>query len=68
MEELLVTLDAVRKKDMLDKKFLAAIQGVDLDEQSEEEEDITKIKGYRAQQDGFGVGLGLGHVVEDNAS
>jgi hypothetical protein len=68
MEELLVTLDAVRKKDMQDKKFLAAIQGVDLDEEAQEEEDITKIKGYRAQQDGFGIGIGLGHVVEDNAS
>lgn len=66
IEELLVTLDAIRKKDASDKKFLAALQGVDLDETSSEEEDIAKISGYRAQKDGFGIGEGLGHVVEDN--
>ena len=66
IEELLATLDAIRKKDAADKKFLAALQGVDLEEISPEGEDITDIKGYRAQQDGFGIGLGLGHIVEDN--
>jgi len=63
---LLVTLDAMRKKDAEDKKFLAALQGVDLDEASSEGEDIAKITGFRAQQDGFGIGEGLGHYVEDN--
>ena len=65
MEELLLTISAVRKKDDNDKRFLAAIQGVDLEENAEEE-DITKIKGFRAKEDGFGIGLGLGHIVEDN--
>ena len=53
---------------MADKKFLAALQGVDLDENlpSQEGEDITSIKGLRAKQDGFGIGLGLGHIVEEN--
>jgi hypothetical protein len=64
---LLVTLDAIRKKDADDKKFLAALQGVDLDEDSSQGEDIAKISGYRAQQDGFGIGEGLGHIVEDNS-
>lgn len=63
---MLITLDASRKKDAADKKFLAALQGVDLDETSPEGEDIAKIKGFRAQQDGFGIGEGLGHFVEDN--
>lgn len=63
---MLVTLDAIRKKDADDKKFLAALQGVDLDEDSSQGEDIAKISGYRAQQDGFGIGEGLGHIVEDN--
>jgi hypothetical protein len=62
---LLITLDAIRKKDASDKRFLAALQGVDLDENSEEDEDITSIKGFRAQQEGFGIGLGLGYVVEE---
>mgnify|MGYP006277781633 CR=1 FL=1 len=66
IEELLATLDAMRKKDMADKKFLAALQGVDLEENSSGEDDITSLKGFQAQQDGFGIGLGLGHVVEDN--
>lgn len=64
---MLVTLDAIRKKDATDKKFLAALQGVDLDEDSSQGEDIAKISGYRAQQDGFGIGEGLGHIVEDNS-
>ena len=68
IEELLATLDAVRKKDAADKKFLAALQGVDLDEDSSVGEDITSIKGARAKQDGFGIGLGLGHIVEDNTA
>lgn len=54
----------MRKKDQADKKFLAALQGVDLEENSSSDEDITSIKGFRASQDGFGIGLGLGHVVE----
>ena len=56
----------MRKKDQADKRFLAALQGVDLDEASPGIEDITEIKGYRAKEDGFGIGLGLGYVVEDN--
>jgi hypothetical protein len=64
---LIVTLDAIKKRDERDKKFLAALQGVDLDDNSsEDDEDITKVKGFRAEQDGFGIGLGLGHIVEDN--
>lgn len=65
IEELLATLNAKRKKDAEDKKFLAALQGVDLDEGSPDQgEDITKIAGYRARQEGFGIGEGLGHIVE----
>lgn len=64
---MIVTLDAIKKRDERDKKFLAALQGVDLDDNSsEDDEDITKVKGFRAEQDGFGIGLGLGHIVEDN--
>ena len=62
----MITLKAVNDKDKRDKKFLAAMQGVDLDEDGAEEvEDIAKVKGFRASQDGFGIGLGLGHVVEE---
>jgi hypothetical protein len=66
----MATLEASRKKDENDKRFLAALQGVDLDAEgsSDSDEDIAKVKGYRAEQEGFGIGLGLGYVVEDNIS
>lgn len=66
MEELLSTLSAIHKREEESRKFLAAIQGVDLAENSPQSEDITSIKGIRANQEGFGIGLGLGHVVEEN--
>lgn len=61
----MLTLKAINEKDSKDKKFLAALQGVDLEENSSQDEDIAKVKGFRASQDGFGIGLGLGHVVEE---
>jgi hypothetical protein len=64
MEELLAILSASREREGRDRKFQAAIQGVDIEEDSSEQEDVTKVKGFRAQQEGFGIGLGLGHVVE----
>jgi hypothetical protein len=64
MEEVLVTISAIRKREDENRKFAAALQGVDLEENSSQGEDITSIKGFRAQQDGFGIGLGLGHIVE----
>lgn len=64
MEELLALIESLRKKDMEDKKFLAAIQGVDLDseEDTKFESDIADLKGYNAQQEGFGINEGLGHI------
>ena len=67
IEELLATLEAIRKKDEADKRFLAALQGVDLD-QTSSDEDITELKGYRAQEEGFGIGVGLGYIMEDTSS
>mgnify|MGYP003704613813 FL=1 len=63
MEELLATLTAMRNRTEAEQKFLAALQGVDLDEKSSHD-DITNLKGFTAQNEGFGIGLGLGHVVE----
>lgn len=63
----MLTLKAISEKDSRDKKFFAALQGIDLEENSSpEDEDITKVKGFIAAESGFGIGLGLGHVVEDN--
>jgi hypothetical protein len=62
IEELMITLSASRERETRDRKFQASLQGIDMEESVEE--DITKIKGYRAKEDGFGIGLGLGHIVE----
>jgi hypothetical protein len=59
----MITLSASRERESRDRKFQASLQGIDMEEESLEE-DITKIKGYRAKEEGFGIGLGLGHIVE----
>jgi len=44
-------------------RFLAAINGVDLDGQQEEAtEDVTELQGRRAADEGFGAGEGLGFL------
>jgi hypothetical protein len=75
MPELLQTISMKRELDHIEKKFLAAMQGVDLDKGKEEdkwqemknrilykgksEDDITTLTGQRANNAGFGIGLGL---------
>jgi hypothetical protein len=82
MPELLATLSSKRDLDYQEKKFLAAIQGVDLDKQSGKDQsnaweemkarvfsggkatdanDIVSFQGVKAQQAGFGLGMGLGY-------
>lgn len=52
-------------KEDRQNKFMAALQGVELEEKEEEQKaDIADLKGWRANKDGFGIGMGLGHVVE----
>jgi len=66
IEELTVTLNAMRDKEDRDRKFHAAIQGIDLDEGKNTEEeadgDITNLRGYRASEIGFGIDMGLGYM------
>jgi hypothetical protein len=75
MPELLGTISIKRELDHLEKKFLAAMQGVDIDEGKNEDaweemkrrvlykgknpDDITTLTGARAMEAGFGVGMGL---------
>ncbi len=85
MQELSAILEAKREADYQDKRFLAAIQGVDLDAQTGKKEedpweamkarvaakvsgvenngdnDITSYVGVKAQQKGFGIGMGLAY-------
>ena len=62
LDELITTVEAIRKKENEDKKFIAAINGVDLDGETEVN-DITDLKSSRvAANEGFGVGEGLGFM------
>jgi len=86
MPEIISTLGSKRELDYEEKKFLAAIQGVDLDknsgssEQNKWEEmnarvfsggqtgdpnDILSYQGSKANQAGFGVGMGLDYEKID---
>jgi hypothetical protein len=87
MPELMAILESKRDLDYTEKKFLAAMQGVDLDEASGKQEedpweamkarvaaqtsgigngdpnDVTSLQGQKAQQYGFGIGMGLDYEV-----
>ena len=60
LEELMALLDVSRRKDYEDKKFFAAVNGVELEEESTFKEDIADLKGFAASQEGFGVDQGIG--------
>jgi len=57
MPELMATLSSRRELDYEEKKFLAAIQGVDLDKQSGSSR--LALQGQNAKSAGFGIGMGL---------
>ena len=75
MPELVLLLETKRKLDYEDKKFLGAIQGVDIEENKKEDaweemkkrilykgkdaNDITNLTGAKAKKAGFGIGMGL---------
>jgi len=86
ISELLMTLESRRDLDYQEKKFLAAIQGVDIEANKPAEQDpwealkarvaakesgigngdpndITSLQGQKAQQMGFGIGMGLDYEV-----
>lgn len=55
MDEIMLLLKSLRDKVNDERRFLAAMQGIDLNEQ---QEDVADFKDYQA---GFGVGMGLGY-------
>jgi hypothetical protein len=60
----MATIEAIRNKDNNDKKFVAAINGVELDENDQDvPNDITDLKSARvANNEGFGLNEGLGFM------
>lgn len=53
-------IESSRNKLNQERRFAAALQGVDLDENNEKE-DISSLKDYQAE---FGVGMGLGYEIQ----
>ncbi len=64
MEELLITLKAIGENKSQERRFLAAIQGIDLEDDDENKGDVIELKGYTAEQEGFGIGMGLGYEIQ----
>jgi hypothetical protein len=80
MPELTIILETVNEERHSHYKFLAAMQGVDLDKGNKQDEwekmkakvfsggqssnpnDILTFQGHKAQQAGFGLGMGLDYV------
>lgn len=63
IDELIHTINAYRKRQKEEHVFLAALQGVDIS--SSDPIDITEISPVKTAQDGFGVGMGIGHAVQN---
>jgi len=65
IEEIIATLNAYRKRQREDQRFLAAIQGIDLSKEDEIPVNVTDMTSYEVSQSGFGIGMGLGHSVQN---
>jgi len=80
MPELVQTLTAMNRKQTEERKFLASLQGVDLEEKQEDTsfedirrralgvtasaDDVVSLQGSFADEAGFGIGAGLGYIKE----
>ena len=65
LDELMATLNASRDKERRERKFLAAMQGVDLEDSSKESEDVSSLMNSKvAKDEGFGFNEGLGFMQQ----
>ena len=60
LEELTLTVESIRDKEKRHNEFMAAINNIELEEPTANE-DILNLSGYKAQKEGFGIGMGLGY-------
>ena len=66
LDELMATLSASRDREHRERKFLAAMQGIDLDDQNKEPEDVTALVDAKtAKDEGFGINEGLGFMSQE---
>lgn len=62
----MATLNASRDKEHRERKFLAAMQGVELEDSSKETEDVSTLMNSRvAKEEGFGFNEGLGFMQQE---
>lgn len=61
IDELIATLDAQRKVRRDEHRFMAMLQGINIPDDDQITPDVTQLTGAKAVQEGFGIGLGLGH-------
>jgi hypothetical protein len=61
LDELMATVNASREKEKREREILAAVNGIDMNEEVVDT-DIVDNQGYVAQQEGFGINEGLGHM------
>jgi hypothetical protein len=70
VDELILIINSIREKEHREHKFIAALQGVDLDEEELDQEDksrdILTLVGTERSEAGFGIGLGLGYMEVGN--
>jgi hypothetical protein len=60
LEELMATLESLRGREERERKFFAAINGIDLEAEKESSGDVSELMNSRvASNEGFGVGEGL---------
>jgi hypothetical protein len=65
LDELMATLNAARDREHRERKFLAAMQGIDLDEDKEPEDITSLIDARTARDEGFGINEGLGFMSQE---
>ena len=59
----MATLNAAREREKRERNFLAAIQGIDLEEESKDSGDVSLLKNSKlAKDEGFGINEGLGFM------
>jgi hypothetical protein len=63
LDELNALLTASREKEEREMRFLAAVNGVELEDSAEEPDDVSALNNSRlASQEGFGINEGLSFI------
>lgn len=61
LDELMKTLEAFKDKEYRDRKFMAALKGIDLDANSKSDKTITERSAADNEPGGLGIDQGIGY-------